>query len=162
MSGRFQPGEGPSSDLLRDCEIFANLQLKLCIISYLAGFSGEADSAHGLVVGVLHPDVEGEAVLPEGMELVEQLVPGLGHGEQVAAELEVVGLALQHLHVPRLGDLVEVLLVLQRLVLLVVCHAEHPHPCLQQLMPLGEHAEPAHTKRLAWFLNSVLNVKALV
>ena len=51
----------------------------------------------GLIVGIPDADVEGEPVLPEGVELVGQLLPGLGHRLQVPKELQEVGLTLQHL-----------------------------------------------------------------
>ena len=57
----------------------------------------ERDPAHGLRVRVLYLDVEGEPVLTEGEEPQAQLVTGLGHWHQVAAELDKVRLALQDL-----------------------------------------------------------------
>ena len=60
----------------------------------------EADSSNSLIVRILDPDVEWKTVLPEGMELVEQLIPRLGDGEQVAKELKVVSLAFKDFNIP--------------------------------------------------------------
>jgi hypothetical protein len=40
----------------------------------------------------------GSATLPESVELVAELISGLGDRQQVAEELQVVRLTLQHLH----------------------------------------------------------------
>ena len=132
-------------DLLRQTDVEVADGLLLHLVLGLPRLPGEADPADGLVVGVLDSDVEGKTILSEGVELVVQLVSTLGDGEQVSIELKIVSLPLQNLHISRLGDLVEVFLVLQSLVLLVVSHAEHPHPRLQQLMSLGEHTEPGES-----------------
>ena len=138
-------------DFLREADVEVTDRWLLDLAPSQAGLAEEADPTNSLIIGILDPDIERKTIFSEGVELVEQLVSALRDREEVAKELQVVGLALEDLHVPALGDLVEVLLVLQGLVLLIVRHAEHPHPRLQQLVPLCEHAEPEKQKMVFFY-----------
>lgn len=91
---------------------------------------------------ILDAHGEREPVFAEGAERERRLLAGLGDGHQVAGELEVLRLGLEHLDVAALGHLDEVLLLLERLLLLVVRHAKHAKTGFLGLVPLGEHYEP--------------------
>ena len=60
-------------------------------------FSHKRYSSNRLLVGIPHPDVHGQAVFSECMEVDVELVSGLGDWDQVATHFYVLWLAFQYL-----------------------------------------------------------------
>ena len=139
---------GLGVDLLGQGEVEVTDGALLDLTAGLSRLPEEADPAQTLVVWILDSTVEGKTVLSEGVELVTELVSGLGHGEQVPEELQVMSFPLEDLHVSGLCYLVEVFLVLQSLLLLVVRHAEDSHPRLQHLVTLSEDTKLCHERNV--------------
>lgn len=91
---------------------------------------------------IFNSNGERQSVLAEGAEGQGQLLARLGDGHQIAGEFQVLRLGLQHFDVAALGHFDEMLLLFQRLLLLVVRHAEDPQTGLLRLVTFGKDNKP--------------------
>jgi hypothetical protein len=139
-------GDGVDDDVVGQDDVqYADRLLGRLALRQL-GFAHEQAPTHGLGVLVLHSHRERETVLPECPKRELELFTALGDRHQVAGELDVLGLALEDLHVAAFRHFGEVLLMFEGLVFFVVRHAEDAQAGLQGVDALRKHHEFRHER----------------
>ena len=113
----------------------------------LAAVFGEHQASRWFLFLIANANDAGQTVLFERPKSQAQLFVGLENGLQIARlQIHVDRIAVDHLDLLGLGDLGEVLLHLERLVLLVVRDAEDANERLVRIVPFREDNETRHVR----------------